>query len=395
MQVNQNVKIHNRFDIEVRDGVTGELKKEAVAYNIVLDQMYTRLCGGDSYFVNIHFGTGTGTTVATRTTLFAYLGTKVATTEETIKAVPVSKWKQKIVLNPEEFVGSTITEVGIAWSSATTSLITHALLKDSEGMPISITKTATDVVTIYATVFITFTNSAPEFILLGIPNNNQLINYLLGASGPAGSFGLLPGENYGPRLGSTATAIWTSDTVAKQRKTNIPRFGITVANGHAKALEFSNLFSISIPSAGVFMGQTYDSVSLGVGDGNAREFILPSRNVNQGSVIIKLDGILTADYVMSEINPFINFKINNPEVLPTGGGHGVALTPDGAIMAVAHYTTPYITTYDGKPRTTKITFNTAPPVEAVITADYTVDGIHKTDQYVVDASFAIQFGEGI
>lgn len=27
------------------------------------------------------------------------------------------------------------------------------------------------------------------------------------------------------------------------------------------------------------------------------------------------------------------------------------------------------------------------------TADYTVDGVHKTEQYVIDVSFAIQFGE--
>jgi hypothetical protein len=41
-----------------------------------------------------------------------------------------------------------------------------------------------------------------------------------------------------------------------------------------------------------------------------------------------------------------------------------------------------------------IRFNTLPAIGDVITADYTVDGIHKTDQYVIDVSFAIQYGEG-
>jgi len=44
---------------------------------------------------------------------------------------------------------------------------------------------------------------------------------------------------------------------------------------------------------------------------------------------------------------------------------------------------------------TQITFDTSPALGDVITADYIVDGVHKTDQYVVDVSFAIQFGEGV
>jgi hypothetical protein len=44
---------------------------------------------------------------------------------------------------------------------------------------------------------------------------------------------------------------------------------------------------------------------------------------------------------------------------------------------------------------TQITFDTPPDLGDVITADYIVDGVHKTDQYVIDVSFAIQFGEGV
>jgi len=61
---------------------------------------------------------------------------------------------------------------------------------------------------------------------------------------------------------------------------------------------------------------------------------------------------------------------------------------------VAHYSSPYITTYMGLPFT-QIIFDTPPALDDVITADYIVDGVHKTDQYVIDVSFAIQFGEGV
>ena len=114
MEIKQKVNIHNRFDVHIDNIETGE-HLEFVGYNIILDQMWTRLCAGSSYFSNIHFGTGTGTPTPARTSLFSHLGTKSAVTEETIKALPVSSWKRKIVLNPEEYVGETITEVGIAW----------------------------------------------------------------------------------------------------------------------------------------------------------------------------------------------------------------------------------------------------------------------------------------
>src|SRR5690606_10078121 len=87
-------------------------------------------------------------------------------------------------------------------------------------------------------------------------------------------------------------------------------------------------------------------------------------------------------------------KRPDPASLPRDIGHGVALTPDGTVMAVAHHASPYITTYTGLPFT-QITFDTPPALGDVITADYIVDGVHKTDQYVIDVSFSIQFGEGV
>jgi sugar lactone lactonase YvrE len=344
MEIKQNVNIHNRFDVHIDNIETGE-HRELVGYNIILDQMWTRLCGGSSYFGYIHFGKGTGTPTPERTSLFNHLGTKSAVTEEIIKALPVSSWRRKIVLNPEEYVGETITEVGIARGSSASNLVTHAMLKDSEGNPISITKSDTDVVTIYATVFITFMNTPPTMKLLGVPNNNQLINYLTGSAAPSGSFRLLPGEHYGERLGSTSSATWVSDVPNRKRKTNVLRFGINDANGDVKSLEFTDLFALKFPTPGIFEGQSYTNVPIGVGDDETTEFILPSRNIIKSTLKVKKEGVITTDYTTSNISLF-NFKIQDPSVLPPNFGNGVALTPDGAVMAVAHAGSPYVTTYD-------------------------------------------------
>jgi len=340
MEIKQKVNIHNRFDVYVNGKWVG------YAENIILDQMWTRLCAGNSYFSNIHFGTGSGTPIANRTSLFTHLGTKTAETEETIKALPVSSWKRKIVLNPEEYVGQTITEVGIAYGSSASNLVTHAMLKDSEGNAISITKSDTDVVTIFATVFITFVNTIPELKLIGMPSNNQLINYLTGSGSPTGTFWLSTIENSFSKLGTSATVTWTSDIPNRKRKTNTSRFGTTLGNGHVKYLGFANLFSLKLPASGIFSGQPYTGVIIGSGDGVKKSFMLPSANIRQNSLVIKKNGVVVSDYITNIKNQESNSRIANPASLPPDTGYGVALTPDGNLMAVAHSSSPRITTYD-------------------------------------------------
>ena len=122
--------------------------------------------------------------------------------------------------------------------------------------------------------------------------------------------------------------------------------------------------------------------------------MIPSANIRQSSLAIKKNGAAVSDYVTNIKYQESNSRIANPASLPTDDGRGVALTPDGTVMAVAHDNLPYVTTYMSLPFT-QITFNTSPALDDVITADYTVDGVHKTDQYVIDVSFAIQFGEGV
>jgi len=344
MEITQGIKIHNRFDIEVRDSITGELKQTAQAENILLDSIYTRLCGGSSYFVNIHFGTGTGTTVATRTSLFTHLGTKTAVDEELVKAIPISSWKRKIVLAPEEYVGQTITEVGIAWGSTASYLMTHAMIKDAEGNSISITKTDTDLVTIYATVYVTFSTAIPELIWLGIPNSNTLMNYLIGgSSAPTGSFGLLPMLSAYARLGSTPSATWTSDVVNKKRKTNIPRFDINTANGNALVLEFTNLFQLKFPATGIHTGRAYANVPLGIGNGAVDTFALPSQNLISGTLAVKIDGVTTTAFTSTEKEVLSDQSIPNNVTT----GQSVALNSDGTVLAVGSYiAAPYLKVWD-------------------------------------------------
>ena len=140
MEFKQKAVIHNRFDVEVRDAKTNELKQTAVAYNIILNRWfhYFTNTGGVSYYADplkaIGFGKGTGTLSETRTDVFSYVGRKVPTTIETVYAYPTSYITKEIRLEADQYNGNNITEVGFlaAYYDTYYHFVTHAFLQDSE-----------------------------------------------------------------------------------------------------------------------------------------------------------------------------------------------------------------------------------------------------------------------
>lgn len=158
--VKQEIKasIHNRFDIEVIDTKTGEIKQKAYAENVICNSLWTRLFTPTNYFNYIHYGTGSGTPSASDTSLFTFLGYGTPATDNDVVAYNESNnyvsWTRKIQLSETTAVGSTLTEVGIGYGTTAATLVTHAMLKDMNGNTISIAKTSTDIINIYATIFV-------------------------------------------------------------------------------------------------------------------------------------------------------------------------------------------------------------------------------------------------
>lgn len=149
--------IHNRFDIEVIDANTGKVRQRAHGLNTICDQLWTRMLAPNKYFNYIHYGTGSGTPSSGDKSLFNYYGGASVGDSTSITndfQTGVAYAKRSIQLTASTAVGVTITEVGIAYDSASGSLCTHAMLKDMNGNAVSITKTDTDVVNIYATVYV-------------------------------------------------------------------------------------------------------------------------------------------------------------------------------------------------------------------------------------------------
>lgn len=305
MKAKTAVNFHNRFDIEVRDAKTGTLKQQGFAENIVLNQMYTRICSFSTYFVSIHFGTGTGTLDPIRTSLFSHLGTKAAVDEEIIKAYPTSKWTRKITLNPEEYVGSTFTEVGVAYGSTTTNLVTHAMIKDSEGNPLTLTKTALDVLVIYATVYITFTDG--DTVFANSAYRNTLVNYFTTHSSVSNTIGLGNYRNSDvsrkSMIHSSKSSTRTADTANKKVTFNTVRFGITEGNGPKNLAVLTNALSYDM---GAHIGGTISNEVVGTGDGIKTEFQLT--HSYPSNITVKVDGVTTTDYTMKQSVSIIEIK---------------------------------------------------------------------------------------
>ena len=154
MDISVKVKVHNKFDIIVRDAKTGEQKEHYEAYNIVKNQCYDTILSNPTVLWRyIAYGSGTGTPDPTKNTLLNFLGSVPATRDSLTYGMPttVAVFTGRIAAN--EAVGKLITEIGLAESMYANSILTHALIKDSAGKPIAIQKTDQDIVDIYATVY--------------------------------------------------------------------------------------------------------------------------------------------------------------------------------------------------------------------------------------------------
>ena len=296
MNIKGNSVLHNRFDIVISNVETGEVIQKAQAENIVLDRMYTQLCNFSTYFVNIVFGTGTGTPTASRTTLFSRLGYKSAVDEEIVRSYPTSKWVKKIRLESSEYNGNTITEVGI--SNETTNVNTHAMITDAEGNPLSITKNSLMVVDIYATVFVEIP-IVDSGLFYG---SNGWRDYLTGGSAPNNTIKVATikydGDFTDSSYGYSQTATRTVD-VANKRVTVSTRLEAGTFNKEIQVVGWVGTgLIVKLPRTGIYEGTQRNNIQIGVGDGVKTSFLIP--NSVYENLVVTVDDVITNNWVIDK-----------------------------------------------------------------------------------------------
>lgn len=315
--------IHNRFDIEVIDSATGRLKQEAKAYNVICSKLWARLFSKNKYFNYIQYGSGDGTPSASDTSLFSYAGNAEAS--DAVASVDykngVFSLRKQIQLAAATAVGVTITEVGIAYDGATANnLCTHAMLEDMNGNRVSIAKTDTDVLNIYATVYVHFNPNGYDGGYIRpftcVPTRG-LFAFLCGHSAE------LPDRMYLTKydtydiqptsLGARPTefTVSTSVTVISDEATKTITFTPARLEANAYNLggfRYLNLWRYSYgstsdmyepwciirPGAKWFPGARVISEAVGTGDGSTVDYLLEFPFVSDVKVYV--DGVETTDF---------------------------------------------------------------------------------------------------
>lgn len=448
-------KLHNRFDIEVRDAVTGEMKQKAQAFNIILDQFWTRLFANQSVYDYIQYGSGTGTPSASDTALFNWVAGAAASAYVYDDAHYAQGWNsftRNIVLDEQTAVGVTITEVGLA-GATNSGLCTHAMLQDMNGNPITITKTNTDIIIIYATVYIHWNVNGTNGVRY-IPSSHWFGAYSSGAYPTIGKFMLneisrYTGVSYLIPVGNVNTKTWVI---------TYPRIVADTGNVNGIGHMFSEMNYFDIDITGAYQ-ITADAI--GTGDGSTVEFStsfdLPydatvyvdgvaEANVTVKQAFVGSGDMFAGDYINYftlptcltpcsgnvVVDDVCYFCIRNPwpdagiqrylAYCPASSSHDLKGSNDGAtwtsivtgggvssqsllpipaehqhyrfyVLIVHGYKSSYIARYFRTTKTDTIVFDTPPAAGAVITADYKTPFLPKDSNHVYDLSLTIQLGE--
>lgn len=291
--------VHNRFDVEVRDARTGELKQEAKGYNVVLDNYFNLLFDNASpRLYSIGIGSGTGVPKETDINFFNFVGSKYADVVEKVKGYPTSYIKKKMVLNPEQYVGISITEVGFC--NFLKTVVTKSMLKDSEGNNIAILKTATDIITIYATFYFTFNNIAEGCVFPKNPINNNIIYAIIDDSTLGGASiylshqspdyederekGLIESVGSAKGKGSLTTMKYTYPKA---------RFNYNVCNGYMiEGIGAGGYAFWKFPNSKLLPNIPLTEIAIGIGDGVKNKFASPIPRIVKDSEIVKVNNVV-------------------------------------------------------------------------------------------------------
>ncbi|MGI6121792.1 MAG: hypothetical protein ACOYH0_05810 [Saccharofermentanales bacterium] len=312
MNIKTNAVLRNRFDIKVVDAKTGDIKQEAVAYNVILDNYFrvrlglnsnVSMSNGMSY---IGVGTGAGTPSTTDTDLFQRLALKSAAIVEEVYQYPTSHITRQIKLNADEYNGSIITEVGMAfhysagmWGNDYWLMATHAMLQDSEGNQISIEKTSIDVVYINATFFCTYTPSGfGDNAIHPDADNNVLVKWLL-----RGNYNYTAYSNRYPLEKSNELSSQYQYSKGYNFSLGAGNFEtltyelplITILdsewNNHVvKNLGIPGIGAFQFPDPSVFPDYAINHLVVGEGDGAKTEFNIGCPLIKEGSVHVFVGG---------------------------------------------------------------------------------------------------------
>ena len=369
IKLKQTAGLHNRFDFVLTDARTGEVKQTAQAENIITDHGLDRLLEAffSSHYTRewsyhfhyyIHLGSGDTEPDPGNIALNEHLDEKITQDPDPlIREINEDEgWCQRTWMahwTELELQNTEIREVGLA-SGRSGDLTTHALIKDEQGNPATISKGETDLLTVYATIYMELdldSDYGDNFRML-----NGFLDAIYDDARIAGSRSL---NSLDVKLGSGSTQPSNHDTDLKSFKiaelsadgddylektteeTNSLIFWNRLPanegnNGGIREFfaEWSrsdlHIFRAVLPIDGVWESYTIEDEKLGEGDGSNAEFNFEWVPIIDESETITVDGSTKTrdtDYVLhkglgtdKDIFAYSGIETDEEEDWISGGG---------------------------------------------------------------------------
>lgn len=313
INLKDNIKVVTNYNFKkYRNDV---LLQEENTHNVLCNTFFT-----SAVYMNeakLYVGNGSGIPAATDSALFNKLWDITADSSKMSYHLKndedPSEWCQvlkKFTIQASSSYVGTITECGLY----TSVLLTHALLLDAEGNPISIEKTDLDVVIIEITIRFYFNDTAAVKILpanincfyralngaafknIACNNIEVLWSLALPLSGKD-TYTLSTEPYYFASNVSTSLTITNSKTGNSTRQSLIQgaRLGtdFPVTGQHfIRGLRIANTFIIPFPNEDIFPRYEIKDMEVGIGDGITTEFTCPMNYFIEDTDKIYINGIL-------------------------------------------------------------------------------------------------------
>ena len=295
MNIDASIKFKNNYRLQHIDTITGETLHDLEFHNVVLDQIIDTIVNTAENYpteaFRIAIGNGSGTPSASDTKLFheikkfKYLTGKCSKKDNNTLLFSIS-----ITIPASASEVYDISEVGVCFLGD--KLVTHALILDSEGNPISVKKKDTDKIILDCELYITFESEGIEnFDVRGFVENSSKtgtlsMQYTFGAATSleaervnnnyytSGSW-----NTWKNSLSTYSLPIpsWVKDKDAKTLTVNfgpsrLPEFSMPT---YIRGITFGRLGTIKLPNEAIFPRYKVSNITVGIGDGETTKFKCP------------------------------------------------------------------------------------------------------------------------
>ena len=354
MNIDANIKFKNNYRLQHIDTITGEILHDLEFHNVVLDQFIDTVNRSSSYHSGIAIGSGSGTPSASDTRLFNEI--KRFTNVNSNPYGVVGKWSQKdnntllfqvsVTIPASASEVYDISELGVCLGDDARTLVTHALILDSEGNPITVKKKDTDKIILNCELYVTFESEGIEnFDVKACVKDNSgslSIPYTFGAATSleaervsdaniGGSYMTCPSTYHLP------SPNWVKDKNAKTLTVNfgpsrMPEFSMPT---YIRGITFGKLGTIKLPNETIFPRYKVSNITVGIGDGETTEFKCPLNYFIQDSETIRVgaeEKIRNTDYT-------IDNEANQDELIELSAGNE-AIISGGNFISGSDYGLP-------------------------------------------------------